>query len=266
MYQKNLFVQHHNRAIIKITGADKISFLQGLITNDLKKLEKNKLLFACFLTGNGRFLYDFFVFEIGDILYIDIIKSDCDDFAKKLKMYKLRSDVQFEILDDCMVCQLFTENNNLDKGSVVFKDPRSSKLGYRLYILHNHSFNFEGFNKADINYYHQQRIANRIVESNELIKEKSIILEFGYKEQNAIAFDKGCYLGQELITRTERLGEIRKKLFNFELEQELSDQMLQNLSDNKVKIISKTKFNDKFCYLVLAKITKDHLIQIIENQ
>ncbi|MDC0857602.1 hypothetical protein OAP83_02680 [Rickettsiales bacterium] len=263
MNQENLFVQHKDRAIIKITGADKISFLQGLITNDLTKLEKSEILFSCFLTGNGRFLYDFFVFEIGDDLYIDIIKSDCEDFAKKLKIYKLRSDVQFEILYDYKIYQLFTENVNFDTSSVVFKDPRSSKLGYRLYCLENESFDSEGFNRVDNDYYHQIRIAYKIVESNELIKEKSIILEFGYKEQNAIAFDKGCYLGQELITRTERLGEIRKKLFNFELKQELSDQIHQNLNDNKVKIISKTKFNDKFSYLLLTKITKDDLDQIV---
>ena len=59
MNKENLFVQHQDRAIIKITGDDKISFLQGLITNDLNKLEKSELLFSCFLTGNGRFLYDF---------------------------------------------------------------------------------------------------------------------------------------------------------------------------------------------------------------
>ena len=113
-----------------------------------------------------------------------------------LKMYKLRSDVQFEILDDCKVYQLFTDNVNLDKGYFVFKDPRSSKLGYRLYCLDNENFNFESLNRVDYNYYHQQRIAYKIVESNELVKEKSIILEFGYKNQNSVAFDKGCYLAK----------------------------------------------------------------------
>ncbi|MBL6784712.1 MAG: hypothetical protein ISQ32_00215 [Rickettsiales bacterium] len=263
MNKENLFVQHQDRAIIKITGDDKISFLQGLITNDLKKLEKSELLFSCFLTGNGRFLYDFFIFVNGDDLYLDIIKEDCDDFANKLKIYKLRSDVQFEILDDCKVYQLFTDNVNLDKGYFVFKDPRSSKLGYRLYCLDNENFNFENLNRVDYNYYHQQRIAYKIVESNELVKEKSIILEFGYKDQNSVAFDKGCYLGQELITRTERLGQIRKQLFSFELEHELSDQILQSLSDNKVKIVSRIKFNDKFSYLLLTKISENELKRII---
>jgi folate-binding protein YgfZ len=265
MNQENLFVQHQDRAIIKITGSDNVSFLQGLITNDLNKLAKSELLFSCFLTGNGRFLYDFFIFENDDDLYLDIIKEDCDDFAKKLKMYKLRSDVQFEILEDCKVYQLFTDNIILDKGYFVFKDPRSSKLGYRLYCLNNESFDSEELNRVDYNYYHQQRIACQIVESHELIKEKSIILEFGYKKQNAVAFDKGCYLGQELITRTERLGQVRKQLFNFELEKELSDQIHQNLNDNKVKIISKTKFNDKFSYLLLTKITEGELKQIISG-
>ena len=64
---------------------------------------------------------------------------------------------------------------------------------------------------------------------------------------------------QELITRTERLGQIRKQLFSFELEHELSDQILQSLSDNKVKIVSRIKFNDKFSYLLLTKITEDEL-------
>ena len=163
------------------------------------------------------------------------------------------------------IYQLFTENVNLNTGPVVFKDPRSSKLGYRLYCLNNESFDSEDLNRVDNNYYHQLRIAYKIVESHELIKEKSIILEFGYKKQNAVAFDKGCYLGQELITRTERLGQIRKQLFSFELEQELSDQIHQNLNDNKVKIISKTKFNDKFSYLLLTKITEEALKQIISG-
>ncbi len=191
-----------NRAIIEIEGEDRKKFLQGLVTNDVNKVSGKNLLYTAMLNAQGRFLYDFFIFEEGEKLVVDCDKSRRDEIVQKLSLYKLRSKVTLKKNDEL---QVFCAESG--EG---FIDPRHAKLGVRLYKKAESEFNSK--NDSD---YLMRRISLKIAEGeSDLTHEKSFILEFDFDNLNAIDYQKGCYVGQELTARTHYRGEIRKKLFH----------------------------------------------------
>ena len=195
-----------DRAIIELEGDDRKKFLQGLITNDVNKASEKNLIYSAMLNAQGRFLYDFFIFEIGNKLLLDCFASRRDEILQKLNFYKLRSKVTIKKNDELLVLHNFSGEG--------FADPRHSKLGHHLY-----SDTLPLTTYPSPLQYNFKRIALKIPESEQdLTYEKSFILEFGFDEINAIDYQKGCYVGQELTARTHYLGQIRKKIFHVKLE------------------------------------------------
>jgi folate-binding protein YgfZ len=191
-----------DRAIIEILGEDRKKFLQGLITNDVNKATDKNLIYSAMLSAQGRFLYDFFIYEISEKLMIDCLASRRDEILQKFNLYKLRSKVEIKKNDEIKVFQDFSTGQ--------FQDPRNIELGFRSYSLQE-PISVE-------NTYHQKRIFLKIPESeHDLTYEKSLILEFGFDNLNAIDYQKGCYIGQELTSRTHYLGQIRKKIFHIKI-------------------------------------------------
>lgn len=209
----NKFIHHQNRAIIEIKGLDRKKFLQGLITNDIEKASESNLIYSVMLNPKGRFLYDFFISEIGESLILDCFEPRRDEILQKLKFYKLRSKVEIIKNDELFVMQILgTENVSFRK----FQDPRHQNLGFRSYLqkAQKNSFEFSSQGEYDL-----LRISNKIAESElDLTYEKSFILEFAFDDLNAIDYKKGCYVGQELTARTHYRGEIRKKLLHVTIE------------------------------------------------
>lgn len=205
-----------DRSIIEISGDDRKNFLQGLITNDIHKLHSENLLFSAMLNPKGRFLYDFFIFENDEKLYLDCFKDRRDEIARKLNFYKLRSKVTVKKNDDITIASNIEKDLEQNINGKIFADPRSEKMGNRIYFFDD---NFKQNEILEPIYYHQARLKNKIAESeHDLTFEKSLILEFGFNEQNAVNYDKGCYIGQELTARTHHMGQIRKKIYQIRIE------------------------------------------------
>lgn len=189
-----------DRSILEISGPENKRFLQGMITNDLSKASAKNLIYAAMLNAQGRFLCDFFIFERDGKLFLDCPAKRRDEILQKLIFYKLRAQIEIKKNDEIKVIW-----NQEDHS---FPDPRTSKMGYRLYT------NSQITTTRDLQNYHLHRIQNKIPESEyDLTYEKSFILEFGFDDLNAISYDKGCYIGQEITARTHHKGEIRKKIF-----------------------------------------------------
>ena len=81
-----------DRHILEITGTDARSFLQGLVTNDVDKLDQG-LVYAALLTPQGKYLADFFMVPAVDAILIDVDSSLAEMLKMRLTMYKLRADV-----------------------------------------------------------------------------------------------------------------------------------------------------------------------------
>ena len=132
----------------------------------------------------------------------------------------------------------------MSKGKIISIDNRNNLLGARVVILDEdllRDFKIEGDSLIK---YHQLRIEHKVIDgAYDLTIEKSIILEFGYHNISAINFDKGCYLGQELMTRTYRTGVIRKQIFKIKIED-----MDEMISQNTQILTTENQKIGKFCF------------------
>lgn len=204
-----------DRLTVKISGKDRIKFLQGLLTNDINKLSAaNPIIYAYFLTPQGKFYADFFIFMENNEVYIDLSKPRSEEIIRKLNMYKLRSDVKIEEIELEVLSIIGNDFQINDSIAMIFQDPRSIKLGYRIYAKKNNIPSIIDNHTESPFIYEETRITNLIPDGEkDLIPDKSFPMEYGIDNFNAVDFNKGCYLGQELVSRTHYRGIVRKKLF-----------------------------------------------------
>lgn len=196
-----------HRTLITLKGKDALPFLQGLLTQDVYKITDHTLLYACLLTPQGRFLYDLFLFKEADEVLIDVEKARLEAFIKKLNLYKLRSEVSINLLSQNVF--VYWEPNKQEGW--CFNDPRSRNLGYRFYSF------CEKETPNILEDYDYRRLKEGIPDgSRDMPIDKAIILEYGL--ENAIDWQKGCYIGQELMARTYHQGLVRKCFISFKVE------------------------------------------------
>ena len=223
-----------NRAVISVSGDDAKSFLQGLLTNDVSKLSEGTLVYALMLTPQGRFLYDFFITERDGGLLLDVQKSCIDAIMKKLKMYKLRANVDFTVTD----FRVYVSEDSIASDSI--QDPRSSGLGYR-------TITSEEYQLSEDEWYHKARISDKIPDADmDMEYERSLPMEMNCDKIGAIDFQKGCYVGQEVTSRMRYRANIRKALYIVE-------------SDNALNKGSEVEFNDRKLGVVLGGIENEYL-------
>lgn len=186
-----------DRAIIKVTGTDAKSFLQGLITQDIALLNPEVMLYSALLTPQGKYLYDFFITQHEDDIWMEGNNAQMHAMLPKLTLHQLRSDVSLSV-EDCTVYVSF------DQGE--YADPRHGDMGWRSYQTP------EG-NETSPTAYHEKRIALAIPDgTTDLIQGKSSPFEGNLDRLNALSFTKGCYMGQELVSRIHHRGLIKKRL------------------------------------------------------
>lgn len=182
------------RTILRVTGGDRVGFLQGLVTNDVTTAP----VWAALLTPQGKYLADFMIVPDGESLLIDVDARLADDLMRRLAMYRLRSDVQ-----------IAPAGLNVSRGTGpapagAIPDPRHPALGWRLY----------GDSAADDGTdWEAIRVAHCIPETlAELIPNETFPLEAGFERLHGVDFRKGCYVGQEVTARMKHKTELRKGL------------------------------------------------------
>ena len=183
-----------HRRLLRLTGPDTAEFLQGLVTNDVRRAP----CWSALLTPQGKYLADFLIVPDGERLLIDVDEGLAGDLIRRLSMYKLRSDVALEPTD----LQVTRGTGPAPDGAIA--DPRDPALGWRLYGAET------GDDGSD---WDAIRVAHTIPESLiELIPNETIILEAGFERLNGVDFRKGCYVGQEVTARMKHKTELRKGL------------------------------------------------------
>ena len=215
-YIKNTFTK-----FIEISGEDRVSFLQGLITNDINKCDNKNPIYSCFLTPQGKFLADFFIVNCNNYFLIEIHEKFFDSFNTKLKMYKLRSKIEIKENISMLSFIFFCKNlQTFEKNITLFKDPRSSKLGVKGYVKKiSTNLNFlQNFQEYEYKIYEKKLIKNLVPNSaNDLIENKSLLMENNFQNINAIDWNKGCYIGQEITARMKYRALLKKQIYVLEL-------------------------------------------------
>lgn len=186
-----------SRRLLRLSGADTCDFLQGLITNDVAKVDQG-LVYAALLTPQGKYIADFFVSADGDDLLLDADAAQADALATRLSMYKLRADVQITPLE------LHVHRGLGEAPSDGFADPRHAALGWRAYRTQQSSENDTDWNAIEV--------AHVIPKSGIELTPDTLILEVGFEQLNGVDFRKGCYVGQEVTARMKHKTELRKGL------------------------------------------------------
>jgi folate-binding protein YgfZ len=226
-----------DRGVVALRGPDAQSFLQGLVTNDVTKVSPARAMYAAFLTAQGRFLHDFFVFSLGpDSLHLDCEAARRDDLIRRLKPYRLRSKVEIAPEEGYAVALLLgpaasgaiglpqeTGAAMPFAGGIAFTDPRLGELGGRVVAARadiEPALTAAGLAPAAHSAaYDELRLALGVPDgSRDMAPEKAIPLESNLDELNAVDWNKGCYMGQELTARTKYRGLLRKRLLPVELE------------------------------------------------
>jgi folate-binding protein YgfZ len=196
-----LFFHLPERALISIAGSDAEAFLQGLVTTDVRRLQVNEASYCALLTPQGKMLFDFFLVREEETRYLaDCPLAQRDALMKRLHFYKLRAKVDIEPEERSVHWVL----EGHAPGAV--RDPRPADMGERLYAR-------EGPQPSGSQGYHERRIALGFAEGGmdfepgELFPHEANLDQIG-----GLNFEKGCFVGQEVVSRMEHRGTARSRI------------------------------------------------------
>lgn len=202
-----------HRAVLTLSGPDRKKFLQGIITNNVAKIAPDRAIYAALLTPQGKYLFDFFLFEQDEILYLDCEKDRAADLYRRLMMYKLRADVEITPPSDDL--QVIVCPENLGRFDKCFADPRHPDLGFRALLETTSTTDARPESAA----YEQHRLTLGIPDgTRDFDIDKTLVLEGNLEELNGVDFDKGCYVGQEVTARMKHRTNLKKRLLPVKVE------------------------------------------------
>ncbi|MFO1114826.1 MAG: folate-binding protein [Beijerinckiaceae bacterium] len=212
-----------DRSVVSVSGTDARVFLQGLVTCDMDRVAPDAPAFGALLTPQGKILFDFFVVQTGEDFLLDAPRERAADLVKRLGFYRLRSKVQIEDLssdargDDALaVVALFGDEASAPADAIAYADPREASLGRRIILPRPAA---EALATDAPALYEAHRIACGVPKGG---------LDFAYGDAfphetnmdllHGVAFDKGCYVGQEVVSRMQHRGLARKRVLKVEVE------------------------------------------------
>ena len=201
-----------DRGLVEISGPDRTSFLQGLVSNDVTTLGTG-MAWAALLSPQGKWISDFLVFEApelaADAILLDLPREDAAMVIERLSRFRLRSKVALsDRSGQIPVGAVWGEAPPGD--ALARRDPRLEAAGWRVY----------GAPLAgDPAGYDRHRLALGLPDGvRDLDRDKTVLLEAGFDELHGIAWDKGCYMGQELTARTRYRGLLKRRLVPVDVE------------------------------------------------
>ncbi|MEQ8441149.1 MAG: folate-binding protein [Alphaproteobacteria bacterium] len=244
------FCHLDGRGVITLEGADRVEFLQGLVSNDVSRTDDGVAVWAAFLTPQGKFRHDMFIVPDGTRLLLDCEGGQrLMDLGTNLRRFVLRADVKMGIASDlsCFVvwgggaraalglgddrtCAAFC-------GGIAYCDPRMAEMGVRILAPAEDARKAladAGLEEASVSVWHAHRIARGVPDgSRDMTPDKAILLENGFEELNGVDWQKGCYMGQELTARTKYRGLVKKRLMPVRLDGTAPEEGSRILSDGR---------------------------------
>lgn len=215
-----------DRGAVRVTGGDAFKLLQGLVTSDLAHLERQPAIHAALLQPQGKILFDFFVARRGDGYLLEVARDKSAELAKRLSFYKLRADVtigdvsgDFEVHVAWAEKQLWggftTETATGD--AVAYPDPRLPELGWRVLapvgLVRGSSPPSGGAGQASADDYHAHRVGLGVPEGG---KDYPFGDTFPHEADmdalHGVDFEKGCFIGQEVVSRMQHRATMRKRV------------------------------------------------------
>jgi folate-binding protein YgfZ len=209
-----------DRGVVKVDGADARRFLNGLLTSDIEALTPAAPRFAALLTPQGKILFDGIVAAVpptdGTALFIDCPRALAADLVERLNFYKLRAKVTVEDLSQTLGVLAAWDGTGTTEYGLVYPDPRLPALGLRVMLPPHVAAAAAGDLGATLvrpEAYEAHRIALGVPRGG---------LDFSYGDAfpheadmdqlNGVDFEKGCYVGQEVVSRIEHRARARSRI------------------------------------------------------
>ena len=206
--------QLHDRAVLRVAGADAHDFLQGLLTQDLALLAPATPLYAGLLSPQGKALFDMMLFADGNDVLVDIAADRAAALTKRLSLYRMRKAVTIEPVE----LAVFAGWDG-DAGRHP-ADPRLAALGSRWIAA-----------PADLDgsaLYATHREAVGVPGSAEIGEDDLLWLETGADLLGGVSFTKGCYVGQENTARMHHRDKVRRRLVPISIDGNAGDGIVRD--------------------------------------
>jgi folate-binding protein YgfZ len=209
-----------DRGIVRVSGEDAEKLLQGVVTNDMDLLAGQPALHAALLTPQGKILFDFFVARSGDGFLLETAKEQAEGLAKRLTMYRLRAKVDIrDATEEHRVMAVWGGSAPGPAGiqrAVSFTDPRLPAMGLRILADATLAPGIAGAAQgmqAAAEEFHAHRISLGVPEAG---KDYALGDCFPHEANldllNGVSFSKGCFVGQEVVSRMQHRGTARKRI------------------------------------------------------
>lgn len=209
-----------DRGVVKVVGEDARSFLNGLVTCDMDKVSPANAGFGALLSPQGKVMFDFIIAEAepqdGGGFFLDTLRVLAPDLMQRLNMYKLRARVIVEDLSDILGVAVAYGGAAFNADDyLAYADPRLPQLGHRL-IGERHGLEKVGGKTLD---YHAHRLSLSVPEGGKDFAFNDVFPHEVLMDQiNGVDFRKGCYVGQEVVSRMEHRGTARTRIVPVEYE------------------------------------------------
>jgi folate-binding protein YgfZ len=215
-----------DRGVVKVSGEAARDFLNSLVTTDIGLIQPGLGRFGALLTPQGKIVVDFLITEApsghGGGLLIDCPRALAQGFADKLGFYKLRAKVVVENLSDSLGVLAVWNGEPDMKPDLTFADPRGEQLGWRILIpeeLAPKAASLIGADLVDSAVYEAHRIACGAPRGGiDFMYGDAFPHETNMDRLHGVDFDKGCYVGQEVVSRMQHRGTARTRTVRLILE------------------------------------------------
>jgi tRNA-modifying protein YgfZ len=215
-----------DRGVVKVDGEDARNFLNGLVTTDVTLVRPGLGRFGALLTPQGKITIDFIITEApaghGGGFLIDAPRALAKGLADKLGFYKLRAKVTVENLSDDLGVMAVWDGEPSTKPDLIFADPRHAALGWRVLVpegLAQKVADLAGAELVESAAYDAHRIATGVPRGGlDFIYGDAFPHETNMDRLHGVDFDKGCYVGQEVVSRMQHRGTARTRTVRIALD------------------------------------------------
>jgi folate-binding protein YgfZ len=215
-----------DRGVVKVSGEDARAFLDGLITTNAELVTPGIGRFGALLTPQGKIIVDFLVTEApeahGGGFVFDVPLALAQAFATKLGFYKLRKKVTIDNLSPQLGVMAVWDGTPATKPDLAFEDPRDPQLGWRVFTpddLVDETAAALGAEVTDSEAYEAHRIASGAPRGGvDFIYGDAFPHETNMDRLHGVDFDKGCYVGQEVVSRMQHRGTARTRTIRVRLD------------------------------------------------
>ena len=198
-----------DRAIVAVAGEDAEDFLNRLVTNSTLAMVPGEARYAALLSPQGKLLFDFLVVRRADAFWIDCGRDQTADLARRLAMFKLRAKVVITDESAALAVAASWGDAPADAPGLVYRDPRHDGLGWRIVAPLEALRGLEGGTDA----YQAHRVALGIPEGGiDFVYGDTFVHDANLDLLHGVDFDKGCYVGQEVVSRVHHRKSARKRV------------------------------------------------------